>query len=105
MARAVFVDKRDMPTKLYPYQFRVTGTFTKTMDGSELQLELHVELTNQEAKSILANECSQATLLPIVRDLVNAEVNRHLATAYKVSKTMIGQIDGKIPVTDPPQKE
>jgi len=104
MARAVFVDKRDMPDKLYPNQFRVTGTFTRTEDGSELPLELHVELTDQEAARVLCNACVQKALLGMVRDIVLVEVNRHLATD-RVPQLIIDQINGKVQVSDPPKEE
>ncbi len=104
MARAVFVDKRDMPQKLYPFQFRVTGTFIRTMNGEEVPMELHVELTNDEAKRALAHSSNQQTLLGVVRDKVLVEVNKAFA-AERIPQKIIDQIDSKEPCVDPPQKE
>jgi hypothetical protein len=104
MARAVFVDKRDMPQKLYPFQFRVTGTFVRTMNGEEVPMELHVELTNQEARQAQAHSHLQQTLLAVVRDEVLVAVNRAFS-AERIPQKIIDQIDGKEPCVDPPQKE
>jgi len=104
MVRAVFVDIRDMPVKLYPYQFLVAATFTKTEDGKEFPLELHVQLTEQEARHVCAKRTNEPQMLAVVRDIVVVEVNKYLA-AEKIPQKIIDQINGKTPTSDPPKEE
>ena len=105
--RAVFVDKRDMPKKLYPCQFRITGTFTQESDGEEVSMELFVEVSQTEVRLANSRENYNHLLLSASRKDVLAEVSTYVTYTKKMvsdTQTTIKQIKGEIEVVEPPEK-
>jgi hypothetical protein len=106
--RAVFVDHRDMPGKLYPYQFIVNGRFMSSLDGREVPLEIRVEITEQEANIARRKASFADVILANVRMSIVRQVDKHIecdVVMAQATKTIIAQINGKLQVVEPPKKE
>jgi hypothetical protein len=106
--RAVFVDQRDMPGKLYPYQFIVNGRFMSSHDGREVPLEIRVAITEEEAITAKMRASFVDLLLANVRMSIVRQVDKHIEydiVMAQATKTIIAQINGKLKVVEPPKKE
>jgi hypothetical protein len=76
--RAVFVDKRDMPKKLYPHQFKVKGSLTRASDAGIVPMDVFVELTKAEITLANAEARYVSLLLASTRSDVLNEITAHL---------------------------